>query len=533
MKKNALSVLMLLGAFAAKSFAQCDAPVNLNASYSNNVSTFTWDNVSGANAYNLELKFQWDSQFTPLATVSVNSFSISGIFQTAPLEWRVNADCGNAVSAYSATQPYSTPCPEPASLSVSNITGTSATLNWVPESGYNTNTSDFVVSYRLANTSNSWISLGHTSSPTKNVTSLLSSTTYEWRVYQSCMYANGNYVYGQFTTAYLPCDAPTNLILSNVASSTANVSWAGVSGGLTYSVEYKTANSSNWSTPLVTSANNTSLSGLTPSTLYDIRVKATCASGTSTYITSQFTTYSSVCAAYGANSSEFIDYFKIGSITRTSGKETGGYVNTNLNTNLVIGSNNAGQFSAGFNPGIVFGEYYAIYIDFNRNGSFTDAGERVVSPTYVNSGSAVYNFNISIPTTATQGLCKMRVIMRRSNSNITPCATNFKGEVEDYNVTLVTGSNKTDNENTGSLDTKGLVYPNPSNGEFTFEMPIDNTIKSYTVTNMYGQVIVNNVSVNDSYNQFQLDLSNFPKGIYILTVQDANNKFQTHKLQKN
>jgi len=156
----------------------------------------------------------------------------------------------------------------------------------------------------------------------------------------------------------------------------------------------------------------------------------------------------------------------------------------------------------------------------------------VVNPSAVNSGSTIYNFNVSIPATATPGLCKMRVVMRRSG-NIAPCATGFKGEVEDYNVTLTVSAFRMayTGDDLSTEKPQGLVYPNPSNGEFTFEMPSQTELRSYTVTNLYGQTVLEKTSENT--NSFTIDIRNLPSGLYILMVQDSEGNLQSHKLRKN
>jgi hypothetical protein len=309
-----------------------------------------------------------------------------------------------------------------------------------------------------------------------------------------------------------------------------------VNGGLTYSVETKPATGSVWSAPVVINNNNVILSGLLPSTLYDCRVKSNCTTTSSAYVSKQFTTYAATCTAWGNNSSEFIDLFSLGSINRTSGKETGGYFFSGQSTTLLIGSTtNAGQFSAGYNPGITFGDYYAVYIDFNRNGTFTDAGERVVSPVFVASGSAIFNFNIAIPNTATAGVCKMRVVICRNNATIAPCATNFRGEAEDYNVVLATSSlrlaaNGTQN-NLDNSTSNFAVYPNPSAGIYTVEMPENTSASWYAVYSLNGSMIEKQ---NVNSNKFEIDLSNNSNGIYLLNVySNEANKIITQKLQLN
>lgn len=534
MKKLFTSLVFTTTVFFAGN-AQCDPPVNLASSYSNNVSAFTWNAVPGAVSYKFQLKFQWDPWDYPYEVVlTTNSFSLTGLFQSAPLEWRVSANCGGPESAFSAVQSYATPCPQPSGLTTTNITGTSATLNWIAAPGYNTTVSDFVVSYRLANTNNAWTSLGHTSALSKNVTGLSSNTSYEWKVSQSCMYSTSNPVTSQFTTMYIACNIPANLAVTNISGTQATVSWSGVTGGLTYSVEYKPVNSTTWSTPVNTTSASVVLSGLTQSTLYDCRVKANCSGGSSGYISRQFTTYTSVCTSYGTNSNEWIDYFSLGSIARTSGAEIGGYFNTGLSTNLLKGSsNNSITISAGYNPGVVFGEYYAVYIDFNRNGSFADAGERVVAPAYINNGGN-FSSTFSVPNNISTGPAKMRVILRRSGSTISPCATGFKGETEDYDVNIVAGSLRASYNPAGADEAIPapvvMIAPNPSPGLFTIMLPQRTNTIIYEVAGPAGIVVRKGNIKNEK--TFIIDISSMPDGLYILKTVDQNGIQTVQKLIK-
>ncbi|MBI3518695.1 MAG: T9SS type A sorting domain-containing protein [Bacteroidetes bacterium] len=80
--------------------------------------------------------------------------------------------------------------------------------------------------------------------------------------------------------------------------------------------------------------------------------------------------------------------------------------------------------------------YAAAYIDFNRNGSFNDAGENVFNSSATSVlGTQTFTGNVSIPSS--NGLMRMRVIT--SNTPITgPNVTVSSGEFEDYllNVNL-------------------------------------------------------------------------------------------------
>lgn len=438
--------LVMMASF--KATAQCNAPVNLAASYSNNVSSFTWDAVPGAVSYNFELDWaggQWGFGSVPVTT---NSYSLTGLMQGGNFQWRVTADCGT-LSAPSATAFYTTPCVAPFNLSTTNITTNSATLNW-QQGVDNTNNTGFSVSYRLANTNNAWIQL-------------------------------------------------TNI----------------------------------YNNPTATFFN---LTGLNPGTAYEWRVKRVCSALNSPYVSSTFVTLS--CIPNGVNANEWIDLFALGSINRTSGAEPGGYANTQISTNLIIGSTgNAGQISAGFS-GNVLNQRFSLYIDFNRNGSFADAGERLVNSSTINN-AGIKNFSINIPTTATAGPTRMRVVMRRNPGSITSCITGYNGEAEDYNVNLVTSTNQliSNSEIKPALFTKAIavpggltVSPNPSGGIFNITLPKASELLSYEIVNTNGVVLQKNNKITTEV--IKINIASQPAGLYILRLTYKNGQQQLQKLQK-
>jgi hypothetical protein len=82
-----------------------------------------------------------------------------------------------------------------------------------------------------------------------------------------------------------------------------------------------------------------------------------------------------------------------------------------------------------------------VYIDFNRDGDFTDLGENIyASPATIN-GPHFITANIVIPTTGVvPGLTRMRVVnVETSPALINPCGTYTWGETEDYAINLQTG----------------------------------------------------------------------------------------------
>lgn len=177
-------------------------------------------------------------------------------------------------------------CGDPTGLTSSGITNTDATVSWAAVSG----AASYDVDYKLTSSSTWTNAATATASTSVNITGLTQGTTYDWRVRATCAGGSGNYVSAQFTTT-APCGTPTGLTSSSVTSSSATVNWTAVSGANNYDVDYKLNSSSTWTNAATaTVSTSVNLSGLTASSLYDWRVRANCASGSSAYAQAQFTT---------------------------------------------------------------------------------------------------------------------------------------------------------------------------------------------------------------------------------------------------
>ncbi|HQW17081.1 MAG: hypothetical protein JNK36_02315 [Bacteroidia bacterium] len=80
--------------------------------------------------------------------------------------------------------------------------------------------------------------------------------------------------------------------------------------------------------------------------------------------------------------------------------------------------------------------YIAAFIDFNHDGVFTTATERIaMSPNMAANGT--YTTTFTVPTTAYIGTTTLRVREVYANSNIDACAYGTYGETEDYSVTII------------------------------------------------------------------------------------------------
>lgn len=133
-------------------------------------------------------------------------------------------------------------------------------------------------------------------------------------------------------------------------------------------------------------------------------------------------------AASGSANYEWIGNVQVGGSSNPSGATT--YSDfTSKQINVQRGNNSltlTPQFS-----GSAYKQYWKVWIDLNKDGDFSDAGEQVFS-----SGSAstsVVNGVLSIPSGAASGKTTMRVAMRY-NTAPSACGTYNYGEVEDYSV---------------------------------------------------------------------------------------------------
>jgi hypothetical protein len=87
------------------------------------------------------------------------------------------------------------------------------------------------------------------------------------------------------------CGTPSGLASSAIGNNTATVSWAAVSGAISYALDYKLNSAATWTSfGTGLTATTANLTGLTQGSLYDWRVSATCSAGTGTFASAQFTT---------------------------------------------------------------------------------------------------------------------------------------------------------------------------------------------------------------------------------------------------
>ncbi|MBW2937186.1 M4 family metallopeptidase [Aureisphaera sp. CAU 1614] len=148
----------------------------------------------------------------------------------------------------------------------------------------------------------------------------------------------------------------------------------------------------------------------------------------------------SYCASSSTNvNDEYISRVQLNTIDNSSGAQF--YSDfTSVSTNLTEGQ----SYTITVTPtwtGTVYAEGYAVWIDYNDDKDFNDAGELVwskaASTNTPNSGS------FTVPSGTSGNSVRMRVSMKY-NGIPTSCETFTYGEVEDYTVNLGTGGGDTE-----------------------------------------------------------------------------------------
>lgn len=165
------------------------------------------------------------------------------------------------------------------------------------------------------------------------------------------------------------------------------------------------------------------------------------------------------------------------------------------------------------NTGGNYTNNFAVFIDWNQDGDFADAGETYSVGTIVNStgtDTKQLTYDITVPVGATVGNTRMRVKKQfGTTSPLTdPCTGASFGQAEDYTLNVgVLAVNDITKSNIKS-------YPNPVKDVFNIEA--QGKIKSVKVFDVTGKQLLTK-DLNET--KSQIDFSRFNAGVYVVTTQ--------------
>lgn len=170
-------------------------------------------------------------------------------------------------------------CDPPLGLDVSNVTGTSAKLNWTSSASQTYN-----IDYKPANAT-TWTNVASNYSGNNVVVNNLTmNTDYDWRIQSNCSPTlTSTYLFAPRFNSGNGCTTPSGLTSGSYLGNSTQLSWD--SGTATsYTLQYKTTAATTWNEIQNITTNTYSLQNLTPNTNYVWKIQASCAGGTtSTY----------------------------------------------------------------------------------------------------------------------------------------------------------------------------------------------------------------------------------------------------------
>ncbi len=282
---------LLLWCSSGSAQTNCPAPVALPAAnITASSATLDWT-LNGSNPIGFTSRYRiisvpnspWVTLIPPAKPLVLN-----GLQALTAYEWQIASICSNTpgttiTSAYSnsiifTTSGNSNACPVPSGLFTDSITTGTAVVHWQAVAG----TSSYNVRYRIAN-SITWTTVNSTA-PAKILTGLLANSNYEWQVQSVCPGLNGAVTLSAFSASQFfvtlnntsNCPTPQNLTVTNITSSSANLSW-GSTGASSYLIRYRAIGVATWSYASA-SGNSKVLNGLQAGTAYKWQVRSKCMS---------------------------------------------------------------------------------------------------------------------------------------------------------------------------------------------------------------------------------------------------------------
>lgn len=318
-----------------------------------------------------------------------------------------------------------------------------------------------------------------------------------------------------------PPTIPTNLVASNTKGTSTNLTWNAstdnedMDGYIIYKDGVEIAR---------TSALTYKVTGLTRQTTYNFTVKAKDVydniSAVSNIATVTTTNQVEYCTSAGTSTAdEKIKRVVFGTIDNTS-TGTAGYEDfTNLSTNVTEST----SYPISITPvwtSTTYNEAYTVFIDWNGDGDFDDAGEKAF--TQAGTKNTPVTGTITVPAgIALDSPLVMRVSMK-FNTAPTACETFSYGQVEDY--TLI--GKKFLAVSDASKGNATLLYPNPVKDLINIQAK-DSSDFSYQIYNTAGQIVLKGKSADKKINA-----QNLSSGNYIIELTDKNGEKTTQKFIK-
>lgn len=486
----------------------CNAPLNLSSSnITANSATVSWTSVAGAVSYDVEYKEESSSNWNIGITGHTGAmYTITGLNPGKTYDWRVKTNCKYSNSPYAISK-ITTECLIPTNLITNGIIYNSADLLWAPVPG----AVSYTIDYKPSSSTN-WTGSITSDNPFVSINNLNAGTKYDWQVKCNCAKESSDAANSTFSTL---CVEPGNAISNNGSAGTANLSWNGVKGGVSYTLEYKPSAASNWTTYSTTDSFYR-LSNLSTG-LYDWRVATNCSEGSQGYLQSEFLVY---CLSEASLTNyEYIRYVGLGSLNRYSRSDNGLYQGQDVSTVIVPGQTYSLKFAAAMPEKQNRQHYWRFFLDFNRNGYVYDTDELIGAKYFTDT--LEHEIKFTVPATAVLGKTLLRVSLKMGSYQ-NPCNPIKSGEVEDYFIEITNSPTHAvpGKIQPGISDLK--VYPVPARDVFNLNYTLSEKTKNLniTLTDLVGKTFYETTqSKSQGSHSESIEIPNLTYGIYFITLK--------------
>ena len=337
---------------------------------------------------------------------------------------------------------------------------------------------------------------------------------------RACTFGRGLWESGLYSTAP---QGPT-------ADFTADTTTVQVGGTVNFT-DLSTNNPTSWSwtfdggTPGTSTQQNPSITYNTAGT-YNVTLLAANANGSDTEVKNGYITVIPPLPTYCASSGttynlEWIAGVDIDSFSNTSG--SAGYSDfTGLTVQLTSGSTASVTLTPGKAAGKPQTEYWKVWIDYNVDGDFDDAGEEVFSGSSKNAITG--NFTVAAVTAYTG----LRVAMKR-DAYPTPCETFTYGEVEDYAVNI-SGAGAAAGNNGNSGNNRMSIHTDPTNNRLVINHPGYDGSLLIKIYNGSGKLVKN--VIHNGGRTKRVNISNLSPGTYSVVLNNGKNPVKAKFVKK-
>ncbi len=244
----------------------------------------------------------------------------------------------------------------------------------------------------------------------------------------------------------------------------------------------------------------------------------------------------SYCAAQGNDFSyEWMASVSIGDFTKNTGAS--GYSDFTADEIILEAGDTANvSITPGFSSS-TYNEFYKIWIDYNNDGDFEDAGEEVFS---AGPSTTSVSGNFTVLASATN-VTRLRVTMRYNTAPTSSCGNFDYGEVEDYTAVFIAGSeascenniidtNDFENDwgiwNDGGSDCRRNTYDSSyANSGVQCVRIRDNNVTSTTTTDNLDLTAYEELTVEFSYITRSMDNTN--EDFWLQISSDGGASFTT------